>query len=89
MGKHITRLDSFVSGGTTTSNLLHTSTTQTPWCVITLFSTDTVFGEDGMFRFEVSGTFLLAADNRTHTDSVQQRDTLIPLKMQNSATSFH
>lgn len=27
--KHITRLDSFVSGGTTTSNLLHTSTTQT------------------------------------------------------------
>lgn len=29
MGKHITRLDSFVSGETTTSNLLHTSTTQT------------------------------------------------------------
>lgn len=70
MGKHITRLDSFVSGGTMLSYLLSYLNHTNPLCVIILFSTDTAFGEDGMFRFEVSGTFPLAAGNRTHTDTV-------------------
>lgn len=54
------------------NNSLHTFTTEKLgvyffFCI----SADTrVFSEDGTRRFDVSGTFLRGARNKTHTDSV-------------------
>lgn len=78
MSKHITRLDSFVSGGGTMPRSSTSTLDVSFYC-----SQRTLVSLVRMFRPGVSGTFLLAAANRTDTDSVCRETHSFPQKCWN------